>query len=50
MRSFRDSFVTQADVSHDQLREELINVCSQMFSGPSEMPGDEEMTVFGLLI
>jgi hypothetical protein len=50
MQSFRDSFVTTTDVSRDQLREELINVCSQMFNEPSEVPGSEEMTIFVLLI
>jgi hypothetical protein len=50
MRSFRDLFVTPIDVSRNQLREELINVCQLRFSEPSEVPGGEEMTVFGLLI
>jgi hypothetical protein len=39
-----------ADVSCDQLREELINVCSRRFSEPSELLGGEEMAIFDLLI
>jgi hypothetical protein len=50
IRSFQGSFVISADVSRDQLQEELINVCSRRFNEPSEVSGGEEATVFGLLI